>query len=62
MSDTRFMDNGYDVNNENNRENGYEAMKENEGYNGNFKYEFDSMEEYDKHHGYPKTQTWEDQP
>ncbi|XP_019172491.1 PREDICTED: homeobox protein 2-like isoform X3 [Ipomoea nil] len=66
LSDTRFMDNGkyyYDVNNnENNRENGYEPMKENEGYNGNFQYEFDSMEEYDKHHGYPRTQTWEDQP
>ena len=61
MSDTRFLENGkyyYDVNNENLNQNGYESVKENsnaEGYYGNgekSKYEFDSMEEYEKQQGY----------
>ncbi|XP_027127535.1 uncharacterized protein [Coffea arabica] len=61
MSDTGFLDNGkyyYGVNNENLNQNGYESVKENsnaEGYYGNgekSKYEFDSMEEYEKQQGY----------
>ncbi|CAK9154849.1 unnamed protein product, partial [Ilex paraguariensis] len=62
ISDTRFYQSGryyYDVKSENNYQNGYETVtgrSNNGGYYGdgkNSKYEFDSMEEYERQEGYP---------
>ncbi|CAI9759371.1 unnamed protein product [Fraxinus pennsylvanica] len=65
MSDTRSLENGkyyYDINSENyNPNSGYEPMRETsneEGYyNQKSKYEFDSMEEYEKKNNYADVQT-----
>ncbi|CAA2982179.1 Hypothetical predicted protein [Olea europaea subsp. europaea] len=61
MSDTRSLENGkyyYDIKNDNyNQNSGYEPTRETnneEGYyNQKSKYEFDSMEEYEKKNNYP---------
>ncbi|GAA0164495.1 hypothetical protein LIER_39800 [Lithospermum erythrorhizon] len=67
MSDTRFMQNGkysYDVRNGNKYQNdGYESVNKdinNEGsyYGDRTKYEFDSMDEYEREQGYPDNQKY----
>ncbi|KAD7117361.1 hypothetical protein E3N88_04629 [Mikania micrantha] len=68
LSDTRFLEDGkysYNVpnNNGNYQENSYEEVSDNgEGYYRNFKnndeeskYEFDTMEEYERQEGYPES-------
>ncbi|KAM0049633.1 putative protein E6 [Helianthus debilis subsp. tardiflorus] len=64
LSETRFLENGkysYDANNNgNNHETSYEEQVRGngDGYNGNkevSKYEFDTMDEYERQEGYPES-------